>query len=253
MHIFDILPDVDALLALQPEELAGILLEFLNSLNENDAGYFLNVHNFSIDSRVVEGYPPERKKEIVLALMEAWVWLERECMLAPKPSSMGEGWKVITRRGREIRDRTGFESYRRANLLSRSSLHPVIADKVWSSFIRGDYDTAVFQAFKEVEVAVREEGGFLPTDVGVELVRKAFNENTGPLTDQNSPLAERQALAHLFAGAIGSYKNPHSHRNVVIGAEDAVEMIMLASHLIKIVNTRHGAMVARTLAQTGTR
>ena len=105
----------------------------------------------------------------------------------------------------------------------------------------------VFQAFKEVEVSVRENGGFLQTDLGEKLMRKAFDVNEGPLTNLNLPESERLALQHLFAGAIGSYKNPHSHRNVSIDPTEAVEMIMLASHLLNIVDTRHGAATARIL------
>jgi hypothetical protein len=36
------------------------------------------------------------------------------------------------------------------------ALHPSNTTRVNATFLRGDYDTAVFQAFKEVEVAVRD-------------------------------------------------------------------------------------------------
>ena len=250
MRIFDIIPDPDTLLALEPEELAGLVLEYLNSLPPESAQTLLNTHNFSIDPHVVEGYPRQRQNEIRFALMEAWVWLEREGLLAPKPNSMGEGWRFITRRGQQIRDRNGLEAYRHANLLPKQFLHPVIAQKVWSQFIRGEYDTAVFQAFKEVEVAVRECGGFPANLIGVELMRKAFQPGTGPLTNTDLPEGEQVALRDLFVGAMGSYKNPHSHRNVSIEPVEAAEMIILASHLLNIVYTRHGALVARTLSQS---
>ena len=41
---------------------------------------------------------------------------------------------------------------------------------------------------------------------GVALVREAFKPDSGPLADQHRPAAEREAMANLFAGAIGLYK-----------------------------------------------
>src|SRR2546426_6439528 len=133
-----------------------------------------------------------------------------------------------------MKGRQDLTAYQKASRLPKQLLHPVIAQKVWAQYIRGEYDTAVFQAFKEVEVAVREACRYQPTDLGVQMMWMAFDHEKGPLTDPDRPIAERKALAHLFAGAIGSYKNPTSHRHVRIDADEAIEMLILGSHLLRI-------------------
>lgn len=59
------------------------------------------------------------------------------------------------------------------------------------SFMRGEFDTAVFQAVKAAEVAVREAAGFGDSVIGVDLMRKAFDLDKGPLTDQSAERGER--------------------------------------------------------------
>lgn len=86
-----------------------------------------------------------------------------------------------------------------------------------------------------VEDAVKVDSG-ITGEVGVRLMRSAFNPTGGPLTHMSLPVAERERMADLFAGAIGTFKNPHSHR--VVGNADpapVVEELMLASRLPRFV------------------
>lgn len=233
VSIHSLLPDPEALLDLEPEELAGVLLQHLNSLPPSEQRQ-LHRYNFSLEA--ARDYPRDHQENTSRALMEAWAWLEREGLLVPKPGIQGE-WVFVSRRGRELRTCGEVNHYRKATKLPRQLLHPRIAHKVWASFLRGDYDTAVFQAFKDVEIRVREAGQFADTDIGVSLMQKAFRA-PGPLREDSAPKAEQEALANLFAGAIGSYKNPNSHRSITIESTEAVEMIVLASHLLYIVDKR---------------
>jgi hypothetical protein len=64
--------------------------------------------------------------------------------------------------------------------------------------------------------------------VGVELVRAAFNPTNGVLRDEHVVVAEREALSHLFAGAMGHAKNPGSHRTVNHSVVEAAQLIGFA-------------------------
>lgn len=150
------------------------------------------------------------------------------------------GWYILTRRGKRIRSKKDYDALRYQNLFPKNTIHPEITKEVYSLFLRGDYETAVFKAFKLVEVAVREAAGSgFETLYGIDLMKKAFHPDTGPLTFQTEQPAERQAFQVLFWGAIGRFKNPSSHRHVAItDPVETIEMIQFASHLLRILDYR---------------
>jgi uncharacterized protein (TIGR02391 family) len=214
-----------------------VLLEHFNSLTAHEQGQ-LNRHNFLMSSEAL-GYGRDPQDRLACVFAEAWAWLERECLIALKPNAAGSYGYFITRRGQKLIDRNAYEAYRRASMLPRSLLHPRIESRVYPSFLRGAYDTAVFEALREVEVAVREAAGFGPEKYGENMMREAFNPANGPLVDRNSLKSEQEAMANLFAGAIGLYKNSSSHRTgTVQGPVIAVEAIILANHLLRLVEER---------------
>jgi uncharacterized protein (TIGR02391 family) len=167
-------------------------------------------------------------------LAEGWQWLINEGLLIDAPDQ-SNGYYCLTRKGESLKSDRDINTYRHGNLLPIGLLHKRIAEKVRPMYLRGDYDVAVFQAFKEVEVAVRAGGKFDADLIGTKLMRKAFDPETGPFRWEGVVLSEREALAHLFAGAIGHCKNPQSHREVRLRRTQAAHLIVFASYLLEEV------------------
>ena len=67
------------------------------------------------------------------------------------------GFRIISQRGREVVAANDYEAAKVRSLVSREMFHPSLPDAAWNAFRVGDYDTAVFEAFKAVESAVRRK------------------------------------------------------------------------------------------------
>jgi hypothetical protein len=240
--LISVFPDASDLLTLAPEELGGVLLEIVPDVMQNKI--------FNIGALLAQLFPPVGTaysrgvyRPVTLALAEAISWLVTQGLLLQDPEQPAPGWYLLTKRGKTLRSRADVEAYRKGRMLPVELLQPTLAEKVWPQFVRGDHDVAIFQAFKEVEVAVRKtangKGAGYPDDVlGIPLMRKAFHPDSGPLTDLSRVAGEREAEMHLSSGAIGHAKNPASHRDVEPGAQEAARLIVFASHLISIVEQR---------------
>jgi len=234
-----LVPDADTLLNLDPEELGILLLRAISDRLTNgmmNPGHF-ETELFPSSEIAPTAYPRVRRDEVLEAVREAFAWLDGQALLiAADPSNARHGWKRIGRRGRRLISQAGSDDYKAASLLPRNVLHPRIKDNIYFNFQRGDYQTAVFLAFKEVEIAVRNASK-IGGNVGVDLMRAAFDAKAGPLTDMTAEMGEREGRSHLFAGAFQSCRNPHGHRAVELVAADAVHMLMLASYLLRIVDS----------------
>jgi uncharacterized protein (TIGR02391 family) len=154
----------------------------------------------------------------------------------------------LSRLGKQVLEATPKE-YVFSDTRAAELVHPRLTDAL-REMDRGfeHYADAQFKAFREVEIAVREASG-IEGKVGVELVRAAFAYPGGPLTDPGMLKPEADALAHLFAGAIGYLKNPPSHRRVdEIDGKRTLRLTLFASELLNIVEGY--ALLRRMMGET---
>ncbi|WP_195904370.1 hypothetical protein [Burkholderia cenocepacia] len=140
------IPDVDVLLVLEPEELAGKMLLLLRARGEHQ---LFNVGTLRTElwdrHAALAGrpqYPQNRSQEVDLAIAEALAWLEAQALIVPAEGVNGQnGFRHLSRRARQFENEAAFTDYRTARLLPKDLLHPSIANDVWLSFMRGAFPT----------------------------------------------------------------------------------------------------------------
>lgn len=199
-------------------------------------------HSHSIDSIVPswmnEYFNIKMTKEEIQLTYEAIQELKNSGVIVRNSTQYSDVFQVLTAKGKEIVEKQkdpdvhGLkleEVVKDTNLLSRCS----------DAFNDGRYEEAIFSAYKLVEETVRYKAGLSDADIGVNLMSKALNPNTGKLTIPSCKLpAEQDGVHSLFRGSIAFFKNPSSHRTV--NYEDrltGIKIIAFAELLLNIIST----------------
>jgi len=218
-------------------DLAGYILEALMSAGQMERGVW-NRRNFCMQvSGEYAGPGQGQDMAVGIACSTAWSWLESNGFICRHPEQDND-WFLPTPRGVAVRDHQALRQFISNEQLPEAFLHPELLANVRPLFLQSRFETAVFEAFKSLEVAIRNAAKLGHDMIGIQLASRAFSPEDGVLTDKAAEKGERVALMNLMTGALGSYKNPSSHRRVEIIAEEARDMIVLASHLLKIVDAR---------------
>ena len=241
-ELYQHVPDLEVLLSLEAEELAGRVLPILcrhavlhDTFNKNQVTTSIP---FSSDIPGSEGYPSGSHDEVRDAVMKAIDFLMVLGLVEYLPGYAHAGWMKVTEEAKRLGSAEEFQKFMLWRKINQSMLHPKIAEEAVSFVIRREYDHAIFSAMRTVETSVREAGGYGSKVIGTDLMNKAFGKS-GPLRDTEANEAEEEGIRSLFAGAIAVYKNPRSHRKFEVDDEiEVMEIIILASHLLYIVDSR---------------
>ena len=152
MQLVDLIPEAEAVLALEPDELGLHMLPVLAHWPSYDR---LELRNFLA---AVGHYPAVYHSELNDALREAWAWLEGAALLIQ--DSRYENLRTarkLSRRAQRLAREPDPRRTLSARKIPKDVLHPSIREDVWALYHRGKYDTAVFEAMKAVE-----ESGWTP-------------------------------------------------------------------------------------------
>jgi uncharacterized protein (TIGR02391 family) len=206
-------------LELEPDEIAGAILP---SLGRDPAQ--IDLWSQMMEAREAHG------DEIANRVAEGLGWLVSEGYLTLTTAQTG--WYRLSRRGLAADLAAHVADSRAVGLLRAARLDDELAAQVMPTFRRGQYDQAVFAAFRVVEDRVRHHSQ-VENEVGVKLMRASFGPGA-TLADPELERGEISGRADLFAGAIGVHRNATGHQIVDYSdPQEAAEAVLLANNLLR--------------------
>lgn len=210
-----------------------VLLECLEGKLRNYNPHVKNI----VEGWINEYYDILLSEEEMMLTYEAVEELQNDGYLMKDPSQRDPGFLMFTTKGKELvakQKDPEVHGFRLEELITDKEL----LHKCLNPFNDGDYEPAIFSAYKFVEEKVRIVSGASLADIGVELMTKALHPERGKLSIKTCKLpAEQEGVYNLFKGSIAFFKNPSSHRTV--NYDDrivTIQIISFADLLLKILS-----------------
>jgi uncharacterized protein (TIGR02391 family) len=167
---------------------------------------------------------------------DAWAWLISNGLIGPHVNhDPSTGLYRVTDKGRQVAEENSLTALMADQRLPED-LHQLLREAK-RQFRSGNSELAVFAAMRQIEVRLRDLSGADSRQIGTDLARQALDAKKGPLADPDLNIAEREAISHLFAGALGAFKNSTSHR--IVNFDDpalAADAVLLADLLMRILD-----------------
>jgi len=190
-----------------------------------------------VPSWINEYFKIKMNEEEIQLAQEAIQDLKTSGIIVKDATQHGEVFQVLTQKGKSLVEKShdpDVHALRLEEVLRNRGLLGVSLD----SFNEGDYEIAIFKAFRFVEEQVRAKSGLNAGDIGVDLMTKAFNPAKGILVVPTCAVpAEQEGIMSLFRGAISEFKNPSSHRTVDYNNRIvAIQIIAFAEILLDILS-----------------
>jgi hypothetical protein len=238
-------PTLEAFLDASPIELERAVLRVYRERTDDQLRRMTTPQSIATELFEAGGYTsndPHRRNEVDIRISRASKMLDDTQLIQEPDTTNGKnGFRVISDKGRQIVGEVDFIAARIRSRYSRDMFHADLPDAAWNAFRSGDYDTAVYEAFKALESSIRKKGigqnSIGATDHGVSLMLKAFDVNAGPLTDKAAPKGRTERRRELFSGAFGELRNPVAQGDPKITDPlVAVEEMIAAGMLQRIVD-----------------